>query len=99
MTPSRGWEGVDLKELDEVVDHVLGMFPDCDDAFQGRSVPYQYIGSPHLDRVDRVAVSHKALGFDEERDLVSFFPGADPRDARLVLDHMNEVAAELKNSA
>ncbi|SME99566.1 hypothetical protein [Pseudobacteriovorax antillogorgiicola] len=96
MTPMSGWQGVTAEDLKGVLSAVLGMFPECEKIVADAGVEYDFIGSPHRDRVDRVKVSAEALGLDPDQMLMSFLPGSHLESARTILPFMEEISAHIR---
>ncbi len=80
VTPQAASKGIPPSELGEVVNLAIGISVDGSELVREAKVPYFFIGSPHKDRVSRVAVSAESLGLDSKRKIVSLFPGGRRED-------------------
>ncbi len=97
LTPPSVWEGIDIKEIQTYLTVVIGFFPKPYGILQKVETPYEFLGSPTRDRIDRVKVSPLALGLDDDEHFLAVFPGNTVREARGNLPSMVAIAKEFLN--
>lgn len=55
---------------------VLGVLPFEEKFFLDHSVNYYYVGSPHIDRINKVSVRKSTFGIPDDAPVIAFLPGS-----------------------
>jgi lipid-A-disaccharide synthase len=76
---------------------VLGVLPFEEDFFTSQGVRYEYVGSPHADRMSKIQVSARDLGLKNESPIIAFMPGSRKTEVDLIFPHMIDVRNRLKS--
>lgn len=80
---------------------VLGILPFEREFFQQRGVRYQYVGSPHVDRMARVQVDRAMFGFpprSEGQKIVLLLPGSRIPEVAAIAPLLRRIALTLRAS-
>ncbi|MCX6124941.1 MAG: lipid-A-disaccharide synthase [Proteobacteria bacterium] len=75
---------------------VLGILPFEAEFFKEHQVPYEYVGSPHWDRVSKIEMTPADLGFPPDRPIIAFLPGSRMSEMARILPEMVKIRAELQ---
>jgi lipid-A-disaccharide synthase len=78
-------------------DLVLGVLPFEEEFFRKHQVNYTYVGSPHLDRIGKVAVTKTSFGILESSRVVAFLPGSRVSELTNLLGVMVAVKRRLEH--
>ena len=78
-------------------DLVLGILPFEQAFYESKGIPYAYVGSPLMDRVDKVMVSRASLGLAAEQKIIACLPGSRPSELRLNLPTLVDVRSALES--
>jgi len=70
------WGEGRLARLRRDFDLVLGVLPFEGKYFKSHGVNYQFVGSPHKDRVSKVIVNRRSLGLPEAGPFIGLLPGS-----------------------
>lgn len=89
------WGASRAHALKEDFDLVLGILPSEEKFFQELGVNYQFVGSPHKDRVNKVTLSKETLGLDANKLHVAVLPGSREAELKYILPIMLRVAETL----
>lgn len=74
---------------------VIGILPFEDQFFREHGVNYQYVGSPHWDRMSKIEMSAADLGMPEGNKVVAFLPGSRMGEISRILPEMVRIRREL----
>jgi lipid-A-disaccharide synthase len=84
-----------VSKLRDHFDLILGVLPFEIDFFRLHKVPYKYVGSPHIDRVDLVQSCPQALEFKAGSSLIALLPGSRTGEIKRLLIPLLQVAERL----
>jgi len=85
------WGAGRLERLRRDFDLVLGVLPFEGEFFQKGGVNYRYVGTPQIDRADRVIVSKEALGLPLKRPLIALLPGSRKTEVTKILPYLRSI--------
>lgn len=94
------WGESRVKNLREDFDLVLGVLPFETSFFEQHRVNYEYVGSPHIDRIDKaaaVAKSFAGVGVDGKSRYIGVLPGSRTSEVRRVAPEILGILHELKS--
>ena len=89
------WGRGRIPALRENFAQVLGVLPFEGDFFREHGVPYTYVGSPHWDRMSKLTLSSRDIGFPPDRPIVAFLPGSRLTELQLILPQMVAIRREV----
>lgn len=82
------WAPWRTKKLKASTDEVLGIMPFEVDFFRQRSVNYNYVGTPQVDRALAANGDRSLFGLDSQKKIVGFFPGSRRNEIKKLLPRM-----------
>lgn len=95
------WGEERANKLKESVDLVLALFPFEEEYFNKLGIPCKYVGSPHVDRTEKVFISREVLGFSDSDKIVALLPGSRKEEITritpLYLQLTNKVRSQIPN--
>lgn len=74
---------------------VMGILPFEEEFFLRNGVNYTYVGSPHLDRMDKISLDATNLGLPAGRKIFAFLPGSRMSELQLILPVMERIRREI----
>lgn len=77
---------------------VIGILPFEDAFFKEHGVNYEYVGSPHWDRMSKLEIKPQDLGFPADRPIIAFLPGSRLGELNRILPEMVRIKNELKKT-
>lgn len=89
------WGQHRVSKLRNHFDLVLGVLPFEVEFFISHSVPYRYVGSPHIDRVDVIQPCQSSLRFKVESSLIALLPGSRNGEIKRILIPLLQIAEKL----
>lgn len=89
------WGQHRVSKLRNHFDLVLGVLPFEVEFFSSHSVPYRYVGSPHIDRVDAIQPCQSSLRFKAESSLIALLPGSRNGEIKRILIPLLQIAEKL----
>lgn len=89
------WGKGRLPALRENFTKVLGVLPFEEEFFKSNKVPYVYVGSPHWDRMSKLEIRAKDLGFPIDRPIIAFLPGSRMSELSRILPEIQKIRREL----
>jgi lipid-A-disaccharide synthase len=89
------WGQHRVAKLRNHFDLVLGVLPFEAEFFSSHSVPYRYVGSPHIDRVSAIQPCQSALEFKTESSLIALLPGSRNGEIKRILNPLLQIAEKL----
>jgi lipid-A-disaccharide synthase len=89
------WGQHRVAKLRNHFDLVLGVLPFEAEFFSSHSVPYRYVGSPHIDRVNAIQPCQSALEFKTESSLIALLPGSRNGEIKRILNPLLQIAEKL----
>ena len=89
------WGKGRLPALRENFTKVLGVLPFEEEFFKANGVNYEYVGSPHWDRMSKLEIRAQDLGFPVDRPIVAFLPGSRKTELARILPEMIKIRREL----
>jgi lipid-A-disaccharide synthase len=84
-----------VRQLRENFSGVFGVLPFEEEFFLRHGVPYQYVGSPHYDRVSKISVTPESLGLPATSKIIAFLPGSRISEINGILPVMLRIRREL----
>ncbi len=91
------WGEKRIGALKNNFDMVLGILPFEESYFQSRGVNYKYVGSPHVDRVNRISIRKEDLGFSSSAKLCSLLPGSRSSELEYILPLLIDIKKRLND--
>lgn len=79
------WGAGRAPKLRAVYDLVLGILPFEEQFFKDLDIPYQYVGNPLKDRIEKVMITRDHLGFPPGRPIIACLPGSRLSELKLNL--------------
>ena len=70
------WGAGRVQAVKSAYELVLGILPFEEEFFRNHGVPYEYVGSPQKDRIDKVIINRAALGLPANRQVIACLPGS-----------------------
>lgn len=89
------WGEKRIGSLRDNFDMILGILPFEENFFVSRGVNYKYIGSPHVDRVNRVSIRKEDLGFSSSAKVCSLLPGSRTSELEYILPLLIDIKKRL----
>ncbi len=90
------WGPKRIQNLRRDFSEVLGIFPFEIDFFAKHKVPYTYVGTPHVDRCERIQIDAKDLGFKSGQRFLAILPGSRMSELTLILPRLLSIFDQLK---
>ena len=92
------WGASRVVKLRRDFDLVMGIFPFEAEFFRSRGVQFEFVGCPHLKRLEKIPYSHKELGLRADSPVVAMLPGSRESEVRRILPIMLTLKKNLANS-
>ena len=92
------WGASRVVKLRKDFDLVMGIFPFEAEFFRSRGVQFEFVGCPHLKRLEKIPYSHKELGLRADSPVVAMLPGSRESEVRRILPIMLTLKKNLANS-
>jgi lipid-A-disaccharide synthase len=89
------WGKSRVSQLRDNFAGVLGVLPFEEEFFLQNGVHYTYVGSPHFDRMSKIAVKPEDLGFPAGRKVIAFLPGSRMSELKGILPVMERIRREI----
>lgn len=89
------WGRGRLPALRENFTKVLGVLPFEEEFFKTNGVNYQYVGSPHWDRMSKLEIKARDLGFPVDRPIIAFLPGSRRTELARIMPELVKIRREL----
>ena len=89
------WGAGRMDRLVRDFDLVLGVLPFEEEFFVKNNVNYKYIGTPQMDRADRVVVTKESLGLPVKRPVIALLPGSRMTEITKILPHLRNIRNSL----
>ena len=89
------WGKSRVSQLRDNFAGVLGVLPFEEEFFLQNGVHYTYVGSPHFDRMSKIAVKREDLGFPAGRKVIAFLPGSRMSELKGILPVMERIRREI----
>ena len=90
------WGQSRVQQLRENFAAVYGVLPFEEEFFLQNGVRYTYVGSPHFDRVAKLAVQPEHLGLPTDKKIIAFLPGSRRSELERILPIMEEIRREIQ---
>lgn len=89
------WGKSRVSQLRDHFAGVLGVLPFEEEFFLQNDVRYTYVGSPHFDRMSKLEVKPRDLGFPPDRKIIAFLPGSRMSELKGILPVMDRIRREI----
>jgi lipid-A-disaccharide synthase len=74
---------------------VMGVLPFEEEFFLRHGVNYVYVGSPHLDRMNKISLDQSNMRLPPGRKIYAFLPGSRMNELKLILPIMDRIRREI----
>lgn len=89
------WGASRVYRLRRDFDLVMGIFPFEAEFFRSRGVDFEFVGCPHLRRLEKIESCHATLKLDESKPVVAMLPGSRESEVKRILPIMLKLKQKL----